>query len=61
MEISTLHPLLGHEDIHLVKTVVNPTSFIWESVTPSHEDRSEPYLSYLESVTPHLQVHLVLS
>ena len=52
MEISTLHPLLGHEAIHPVRTVVNPTSPTWESVTPSHEDHSEPYLPYLESFTP---------
>ena len=35
MEISTLHPKSGHEAIHPVKTVVNGTFSIWESVTPS--------------------------
>ena len=52
MEISSLHPMLGHEAIHPVKTVVNPTSPIWECVNFYHEYRSEPHLSYWESVSP---------
>ena len=35
MEMSTLHPILGHEAIHPVKTLVNPTFPTWGSVTPS--------------------------
>ena len=47
MEISTLNPMLVHDSIHTMKTVVNPISPIWESAAPSHENHSEPYLSYL--------------
>ena len=35
MEISTLHPILDHEDIHPMKTIMNPTFPTLESLTHS--------------------------
>ena len=52
MEISTIHPTLGHEAINPVRIVVKTTSTIWESVTPSPEDRSEPHLPYIGNSHP---------